>query len=275
MATLSFFNGRIWGLAGRRLWSWAFAIWTIGYLDVAALAWAAWFVDISVSATLYYLSPLMFVLCTQWMFKRDGRYRRMVLAEIGLFALAIMGAGIVIASQSGGLDGFGFGGGDGVALTLGAGLAMVGAALAAGTSVGFKWGVNLARDLARSVGRMADIEIFCCLLGMIFCGAILAPLTLGAGILRGEALDGGVLWAGIGAGLIAGTVASLLWRTAILIASDLGVAVVRYLMPVASLGWLLGLGLIGDVDLWLLGCGVALIVCANAGMGLRMRGRGK
>ena len=45
------------------------------------------------------------------------------------------------------------------------------------------------------------------------------------------------------------------WRTAILIASDIGVAIVRYLMPVASLGWLVVLGLIGDVDLRLLGCG--------------------
>ena len=65
-------------------------------------------------------------------------------------------------------------------------------------------------------------------------------------------------------------IAPLLWRTAILIASCFGVAVVRYLMPVASLGWPLALGLIGDVDIPLLGCGAALIICANAGMGWRI-----
>ena len=52
--------------------------------------------------------------------------------------------------------------------------------------------------------------------------------------------------------------------------SYLGVAVVRYLTPVASLDWLLVLGLIGDVDLRLLGCGAARIICAN-GRGWRMR----
>lgn len=70
---------------------------------------------------------------------------------------------------------------------------------------------------------------------------------------RGDALDGGVLWAGIGAGLLTGTIASLLWRCAILLANDLGVAAIRNLMPVASLGWLLVLGLIGEFTLWLLG----------------------
>ena len=264
-----FFSGRVWRSAWRRLWNWLFAIWAMGYLDVAALAWAAWFVDISVSATLYYLSPLMFVLCTQWIFRRDGRYRRMGALDVGLFAVAIAGAGLVVSSQAGD---FGLGGASALALALGASLALGGAALAASTSFGFKWGVEVARDLARGVGRAADLEIFCVLLGMVFCGAILAPLTLAAGVARGEAFDSGVLWAGIGAGLVTGTIASLLWRTAILIASDLGVAVVRYLMPLVSLAWLLALGLVGDVDLRLLGCGAALIICANAGMGLRMSG---
>lgn len=264
-----FFSRRVWALAWRRMRSWLFVIWAVGYLDVAALAWAAWFVDISVSATLYYLSPLMFVLCVQWIFRRDGRYRRMGAVEIALFGVAIVGAGLAIASQSGG---FGFGGSSTVAAAVGATLAIVGAALAASTSVGFKWGVELASELARGVGRAADMEIFCVLFGMILSGAILAPLTFGAGLMRGEAFDGGVLWAGVGAGIVTGMIASVLWRTAMLVARDLGIAVVRYMMPVVSLGWLFALGLMGDVDLWLLGGGAALIICANAGMDWRMRG---
>ena len=264
-----FFSRRVWAEAWRRTCSWLFIVWAAGYLDVAALAWAARFVDISVSATLYYLSPLMFALCVQWMFRREGRYRRMGAVQIGLFAVAIVGAALAIASQSGG---FGIGGSSAIAATVGAAIAIGGAALAASTSVGFKWGVELARDFVRGVGRAADMEIFCVLLGMVFCGAVLAPLTLGAGLARGEAFDGGVLWAGVGTGIMTGTIASILWRTAMLTASDLGIAVVRYMMPLASLGWLFGLGLIGDVDLRLLGCGAALILCANAGMGWRMRG---
>lgn len=264
-----FFSRRVWALAWRRMRSWLFVIWAAGYLDVAALACAARFVDISVSATLYYLSPLMFVLCVQWMFRRNGRYRRMGAIEIALFGVAIAGAGLALASQSGG---FGFGGSSAVSVAVSAALAIGGAALAASTSVGFKWGVEMASELARGVERAADMEIFCVLFGMIFCGAILAPLTFGAGLMRGEAFDGGVLWAGVGDGIAVGTIASMLWRTAMLVASDLGIAVVRYMMPAVSLGWLFVLGLVGDVDLRLLGGGAALILCANAGMGWRMRG---
>ena len=137
--------------------------------------------------------------------------------------------------------------------------------------MGFKWGVESARELTRDIGRAADIEIFCCLLGMMFCSAILAPLTLGAGLARGEAVDSGVFRAGIGDGLITGTIASLLWRAAMLIAIDLGVEVIRYLMPLASLGWLLALGLIGDVDLRLLGRGADDL--RQGGMGWGMKGR--
>ena len=72
-----FFSRRVLALGWRRVRGWLFVLWTAGYFDVAALAWAAWFVDISISATLYYLSPLMFVLCVQWMFRREGRYKRM------------------------------------------------------------------------------------------------------------------------------------------------------------------------------------------------------
>lgn len=265
-----FFSRHVWRAAIRKLINWPFAIWTLGYLDVAALAWAARFGDISVVTILYYLSPLMFVLCVQWMFSGEARYRRMGAMEIGLFAMAFAGAALAIASQADGID---LGGG--AHMALGATLAIGGAALAAVTSVGFRWGVDLAKRISRGAGRAVDLEIYCCLVGMIFCGAILAPLTLALGIARGEALDGGVLWAGVGAGLLTGAIASLLWRSAMLIASDLGVAAIRYLMPVASLGWLLALGLIGDVDLRLLGLGAALIVCANAGMGWRVRGRGK
>ena len=178
-----FFSSCVWRLAWRRLWNWPFAIWAMGYLDVAALAWATWFVDISVSATLYYLSPLMFVLCTQWMFRRYGRYRRMSALDVGLFAVAIAGAGLVVSSQAGD---FGLGGASALTLALGAGFALGAAALAASTSVGFKWGVELARELARSVGRAAALEIFCVLLGMVFCGAVLAPLTLAAGVAQGR-----------------------------------------------------------------------------------------
>lgn len=265
-----FFSGHVWRGAGRKLFSWSFAIWTLGYLDVAALAWAARFGDISVVAMLYYVSPLMFVLCVQWMFIGEARYRRMGAIEVGLFAMAFTGAALAIASQADGIDLRG-----GAYMALGAALAIGAAALAAVTSVGFRWGVDLSKRILHGVGRAVDLEIYCCLVGMIFCGGILAPLTLALGVARGEALDGGVLWTGIGAGLLTGTIASLLWRSAMLVASDLGVAAIRYLMPVASLGWLVALGLIGDVDLRLLGCGAALIIFANAGMGWRMRERGK
>lgn len=96
-----FFSDRVWRLAWRRLWNWIFTIWTLGYLDVAALAWAAWFVDISVSAALYYVSPLIFALCVLWLFRGEARYRRMGAVEIALFTGTMMSAGLVVASQAG------------------------------------------------------------------------------------------------------------------------------------------------------------------------------
>lgn len=129
--------------------------------------------DISISATLYSLSPLIFVLCAQWMFSGDNRYQRMGAVEFALFAVAFAGAALAIASQA---DEIELGGG----IALGATLAVGAARLAAITSVDFRWSVDCARELARNAGQ-ADLEFFCCLLGMVFCGAILSPLMLAAG----------------------------------------------------------------------------------------------
>ena len=181
-----FSDGRVWQLAWKRAPSWIILIWTIGFMDVALFAWSAKLIDISVAAVLHQLSPIMMVLIIQRIFVSQGRYQKIGPIKIFLFALAVVGAAMVIVSQSGGFGAFNLGGASAYVLALGVALAIGAAMLDAATSLGFKWGVDLAAELPEVHRRSKDAEVFCVLLGVAICNLIAVPFIATVGFARDE-----------------------------------------------------------------------------------------
>ena len=262
-----FMDKRVWVTAMRRLACWLMLIWFVGYYDLAAFAWAVRIIDPAVVMMVYQISPAIMVLWIERLFRGEGRYRRIGARGLAPFGLTAVGAICVIASQSGGFEGFDMGG----ALALGVGLALLAADLDTTSGVGFRWGADVMAVLPADVSKNRDAEIFCLLIGVSLCsfGGGFSWAVLG--FMSGERLDGGEWILALIGGLIASALPTILWHWGNLLTSNLGVNVTRYFTPLLSLMWLLLLGMVSDVDLALLVAGAALIMGANMGMALWRR----
>ena len=258
---------RVWALAARRSACWLMLIWFVGYYDLAAFAWAVRLIDPAVVMVLYQLSPAIMVLWTERLFAGEGRYRRIGARGLAPFAFAAVGAACVIISQVGGFGGVELRGVDG-AMAIGVALALLAAALDSTSGVGFRWGADLAARLPKELCGGRDVEIFCILIGVCGCSLIGGLSWSGIGYLSGERLAGAELLLACAAGIGVGAAPTVLWRWGNLLTDDLGINVARYLTPLMSLLWLLGFGMVGDVDVGLFMVGLILVVGANVGMAL-------
>lgn len=90
---------------------------------------------------------------------------------------------------------------------------------------------------------------------------------------RGEELFGGALLGGFVAGVALAFPYSALQCAAMLSTDGLGVGVIRYFLPLMSLGWLWAQGMMGEVDAALLCAGAVVIMLANVGAALFGWGR--
>ena len=268
-----FFDSRVWQLTWRRLPSWIILIWAIGYADVALFAWSAKLIDISVAAVLHQLSPIMMVLLIERLFVNQGLYQKIGPSKVFLFALAGVGAAMVIVSQAGGFGAVNLGGASAYVLALGVALAIGAAILAAATSLGFKWGVDLAAELPEVHRRSKDAEVFCVVLGAAICNLLVAPFIATVSFARDEPVAANTLAIALAGGVLLGALPTILWRTANLMTDNLGVNIARYFIPLFALAWLSVLSLIGDVDTGLLIAGAVVIVAANVGVYVEGRQR--
>ena len=262
------FSRIVWKLAWQRVASLPMALWIISYFTIVLYASATQFIDVSITAVLYETWPIALVFMTGWLFKTEGRYRRITHLSGFLFVIALVGVVFVIASQAGGLDAFGSVRSITLpALVFGAFLALGAAFLAALTASGFKWATNLASDLTDAeVGRRESLELFSVILGTAISNLINLPLTALAGFARDEPLSWATIAFGAAGGLVAGAIPAIGWRKANLIAHNLELNLMLYLTPALALGWLGVFSLIGDINIWGLTAGVTLIVLANGGL---------
>ena len=253
---------RVWLTATRRSVCWLMLIWFVGYYDLAAFAWAVRIVDPAVVMALYQLNPAIMVLWIERLFAGEGRYRRVGARGIAPFGFAVLGGACVVMSEAGGFGGLNFAGVGG-ALAFGVGLALLAAALDSTSGVGFRWGVDVATVLPADIGKSRDSEIFCLLMGVVFCSVITGLSWIAWGWIGGERLDGGEWMLAFVGGIVAAALPTILWRGGNLITSNLGVNVTRYFTPLLSLVWLLAFEMVDDVDLALLIVGAVLIMAAN------------
>lgn len=260
-----FRDRRVWALAARRSACWLMLIWFVGYYDLAAFAWAVRLIDPAVVMALYQLSPAIVVLWTERLFAGEGRYRRIGARGLAPFAFAAAGAACVIVSQAGGFGGVELRGVDG-AMAIGVALALLAAALDGTSGVGFRWGADMAARLRMESRGGKDVEMFCILIGVCGCSLLGGVSWSVFGYLSGERFGGAELLLACVVGIGVGALPTILWRWGNLLTDDLGMNVARYFTPLMSLLWLLGLGMIGDVDMGLLITGMILIVGGHFGI---------
>lgn len=252
------------------------ALWIVGHMDIGLFTLSIRFIDVAAAAVLFELSPFLLCLVMAWLYRAERRYRRLSWAAMVGFSMGLVGAGMVILSQTDvGLMGGGVSVGalDG-AVAIGSALAIAGAALAAINGVGFKWATELASELGRR-GRydQKGVEVFGVGFGVMASNMMAVPFVGALGAWRGEELFGGALLGGFVSGVALAFPYSALQRAAMLSTDSLGVGVIRYFLPLMSLGWLGTLGMMGEVDAGLLWAGAIVILVANVGAALFGWGR--
>lgn len=264
------FSKIVWRTVRLQAFSPAMLFWMLAFGDLSFFVWSTQYIDVSVASILFGAWPMILALLTSWLFRGDLRYRRISWRAYALFAVAFAGMVMVVFSQAGGLDGFYAG--DFVGLALGVVLVLTAAVVTSFSGFGFKWASDFAKALtaASDAGlldlfglRMDLLELFGVMIGMAICGLVVAPMLVGIGLARFEAVASETLIYGFLSGVFAVAAPGILWYKANLMSYNLSVNAMVYLAPVVSLCWLLAFSLIGDVNLvWLFG-GSAAIVGAN------------
>lgn len=269
------FDKSVWSRAlspGRR---WMFGCMMIGYTDIVLFSIAAGTVNISVATVLYELNPLFVVLCLFFLFRKERRYGGVTMMMALSFWLALIGVALVVMAQEGGLGNIGALGGDDFGNTmLGVAVGLGAAMIAAFSVYGFKWGTEFATELGAGRRSRQDMEFFGLMLSVFICNALSIPMLAGAVMITGESLDLSVIGGGFAWGFIGHALSTLARYYSLLRTTNLGINVIRYLLPVFALGWIfawdgLGLGgraLLGEVDSLTLLLGVAVILAANLGI---------
>ena len=76
----------------------------------------------------------------------------------------------------------------------------------------------------------------------------------------------GAIGIAAGGGLVNQAGGAICYRVGNLIANDLQVNVIRYLLPALTLLWLFVLGMVGEYVLWMVLASAVLIMAANVGV---------
>ena len=251
-----------WRLVARRLWDWRLGAVVVAYFDLAFFAWASALVDLTLVVLAAQASPLFLIL---FLGSRLGRVSPGVVPwgwgslVLGLVCLA--GFGFVLLAQ--GADVGGAVAGLGWLGLLGLLLALLSALVAALNGFGFRWGRDLADDLAESMGGGKGLSLFGVVMAGLLANLVAAPLSLAFGWGLAESLSGRHFLFALALGGAAYPVAGILWRWANVLSLDPGINALAYLRPVFSLLWLapFGLVLVSRTDYLVLG--TVLIILAN------------
>lgn len=256
------FDKYVWKAVAQNAVNRSMLLWLVGYVDFALYAWSTQFIDVSVSAILFETSPILLILLTGWLFRDDGRYRKITARTLLLFAIAFVGVAAVIASQTVWLGNSASN--SILAQVFGICLVLSAAAFTSLGAFGFKWAAILASDIPNNHNHNNDaLELFSVVIGIIICTSISVPLTASVGVLRNEPLSYEPIVFGVVAGVVIGSVGTIVWRKANLVTHNLSINAMAYFAPVLSLVWLFALSLVGDVNIMLLLFGAVLIIMAN------------
>ena len=238
----------------------------------ALFAWSTRYIEVSVTAVLYELWPILTIFIMARLFQESG-YRRNLQSITPFLLLALVGAVLTVSAQTGGLHFKGESPGD---LAIGVPLALL-AALAASLGVlSFRWGQDLASELPAEVrseyrGNVQSLTLAGSLIGLTVVNLFGTALNAAAGLALRENPSLDVLLTGFIGGLGPSTVATILFRVANLKTQNLGVNALSYLTPALALAWLEAFSEIQVARIDYLVVGVSAIVAAQPAHKLQSR----
>ena len=252
-----------WAAAGVGAVSWP-AFWSLFVnLDYALFSTSARFVDVSISAVLFELWPILMIVIIARLLPDEG-YRKNLRGILPFLTVAFIGLYFVVASQTGGLQ---FGAGTSSRLwAIGILLALLSAVAGSLGGITFRWGRDLAeRLLAEStVGYdRTSLYLFGSIAGFAGVNLFGSGLSWGIGFAFGENIGAAALLSAVAWGLILHVAAVTSHRKSILSTDNLGINALAYLIPILSLAWLWLFGEIGVARLDYLAIGTSAIVVTN------------
>ena len=234
---------------------------SLGSLDHLCFALSTRYIDVTVSTVLLETYPAIVILSSALLFRGEHRYHP-ITPRIGLAViLSIAGAALAVASQEHkSADALLSG-----THALGAALALTGALGAGICTTGFRWAIDLSRELNNNPGRDRQpgiTELWLAVLALLISSIPSAALSAAAAPLAREtptrrgtsiALANGVT-AGLGA---------IAFRKANLSTTNLGINTISSLIPALSIAWLVWAAEVPAPRPDLLAAGTAVTIAGN------------
>lgn len=243
--------------------SWAM-FWSIfSTINQGLFSWSLRFIDVSIATVLWEMWPILLIALMSRLFPLGG-YRKNIIGIFPFLAVAAIGLGFAVLSQTGE---FSFGGGTWLDLGKGVALVLLAALAVSFSAFTFRWGQDLADKIPQGalvVGRSkGSLALFGTIAGYTVASVFGAVLTAGIGFVGGETISVDTLLAGFAGGLVLLTAADILFRKANLTTDNLGVNALGFAIPVVGLVWLAIFSEIGVARVDYLVIGASAIVATN------------
>ena len=231
---------------------------TVTYFDYMffALAIQNRTIDPSIAAVVYETWPILLIILTGLLFRKDQRYSATSYYVYTLSALGFLGFCFVVFSQTGKTMLNNFIAIDTIFLILAVTLAPLAA-------FGLRWGVDLAAQLKSDRHEREEINFFGVILANFIGNIITLPATLIAGVLQSESISYTTFLYTVIGGFICLSVANILWRKVNLVTTELGINALSYATPLFSLVWLFLFSQVNVARVDYLVIGTAAIIIAN------------
>ncbi len=216
-------------------------------------------INVALASILLSTWPFFMVIITTFLFKKDNRYQKIAMEKWLLFALAFIGVGFVVVSQS---ETFGALARDlfNQSAIIGIAFALI-AALSSAASASFS--LKLGSDASKESGGGKSDELFFSTALLVVAWVLSCVTFIILGLLSGESVsDINLIPAGF-YGFFGIGLGAILWRLANIKTDNLGINAIGYSIPVLGLIWLALAGLL-DVSHfdWLI-IGTTAIIIAN------------
>ena len=260
------FDQAILALVLRRLPSWALIWAAAGNCEYMLFAWAVRFIDISAVTVIYEIWPILLILLVERLYRREKRYREIGRGTLALLVIAFTGIAFVVLGQAGSIDILSDGESGVRDLLVGLVLAVGAAFLAPLMAFGFRWGSDLADEMAGKSVSGADrgsLEMFCAIVAFFVSSSGSALFNAGAGLVGGEEIGPRVLVIGVVGGALTNSVAGIAWRKVNFTTGHLGINALAYMTPVVSLSFLAAFSMVEIPRPDYLVIGTVAIVAAN------------
>lgn len=258
------FNRSVLSLISQRLLSWSLFLVVMNQFVYSLFAWSTRYLDFSVVATLFETWPIFLIVLTAILYRAQARYYKITLSMMWLLVTGFVGFAFVTTSQSGG-----FGNWEGSRLSdtvIGLALIISAVLVAALPAFGFKWGTDLSEALPDDVvgDRNKPFMEICCSL-LAFCIASFAGIGLnaGVGLVATETISMKSLAIAVASGALIMAPASISWRAANMLTSNLGINALSYATPIFALMWLFLFWRVDVARIDFLIIGAAAIITAN------------